>query len=52
VIGLAVDASTGFASGALSERLRRHPAVRSWLDRISAAVFGALAIRLVIDHGN
>lgn len=33
--------------------LRRHPAVRTWLDRISAAVFGALAIRLVVaDQGN
>jgi threonine/homoserine/homoserine lactone efflux protein len=53
VIGFAVDASTGFASGTLSEKLRRHPAVRTWLDRISAAVFGALAIRLVVaDQGN
>ena len=52
VIGFAVDASAGFASGTLSEKLRRHPKVRSWLDRISAAVFGALAVRLVTDHGN
>ena len=32
-VGLAVDATTGLASGALSDQLRRHPAVRSWLDR-------------------
>jgi threonine/homoserine/homoserine lactone efflux protein len=52
VIGFAVDATTGFASGTLSEKLRRHPAVRGWLDRVSAAVFGALAIRLVTDNGH
>ncbi|WP_256451461.1 LysE family translocator [Amycolatopsis sp. CA-230715] len=52
VIGFVVDASTGFASGALSETLRRRPAVRGWLDRISATVFAALAVRLVVSgHG-
>jgi threonine/homoserine/homoserine lactone efflux protein len=53
VIGFVVDACTGFASGTLSEKLRRHPSVRSWLDRVSAAVFGALAVRLVVtDSGS
>jgi threonine/homoserine/homoserine lactone efflux protein len=51
VIGFAVDSCTGFASGTLSDRLRRHPAVRSWLDRVSAGVFGALAVRLVVTGG-
>lgn len=51
VIGFVVDSSTGFASGTLSEKLRRHPAVRGWLDRVSAAVFGALAIRLAVGNG-
>lgn len=49
VIGFVVDAGTGLASGALSEALRRRPAVRRWLDRISATVFAGLAVRLVVS---
>ncbi|CAM3831407.1 LysE family translocator [Kibdelosporangium persicum] len=48
-VGLSVDATVGFLSGALSEFLVRRPAIRRWMDRVSAAIFGALAVRLVAD---
>ncbi|MCE7001537.1 LysE family translocator [Kibdelosporangium philippinense] len=48
-VGLMVDATVGFTSGALSEFLVRRPAIRRWMDRASAAIFGALAVRLVAN---
>ncbi|AKU18015.1 LysE family translocator [Luteipulveratus mongoliensis] len=48
-VGLCVDGTVGFVSGALSELLQRRPAVQRWLDRVSAAIFGGLAVRLVAD---
>jgi threonine/homoserine/homoserine lactone efflux protein len=50
VVGLSVDASVGLASGALSALLQRRPAVQRWLSRVSAAIFGGLAVRLVVDR--
>lgn len=50
VIGLAVDGSVGLAAGTLSMSLRRNPAVKRWLNRVSALIFGALAVRLVADQ--
>ncbi len=50
VIGFSVDASVGLAAGALSALLLRRPAVRRWLNRVSAAIFGGLAVRLVVDR--
>lgn len=50
VIGFAVDATVGLASGALSALLLRKPAVQRWLNRVSAAIFGGLAVRLVADR--
>jgi threonine/homoserine/homoserine lactone efflux protein len=50
VIGLAVDGSVGLAAGALSMSLRRNPSVKRWLNRISALIFGGLAVRLVADQ--
>ncbi|WP_314173877.1 LysE family translocator [Streptomyces winkii] len=49
VVGLTVDASVGLLSGTLSEQVLRRNAVRRWLDRVSAAIFGGLAVRLVVD---
>ncbi|SFQ25196.1 Threonine/homoserine/homoserine lactone efflux protein [Amycolatopsis arida] len=49
VVGLTVDALTGFTSGRLADLLARHRAVRRWLDRMSAAVFAGLAVRLAVD---
>jgi len=50
VVGFCVDATVGLASGTLSALLLRRPAVRRWLNRVSAAIFGALAVRLVADR--
>ena len=50
VIGFCVDGSVGLAAGALSALLRRRPAIQRWLSRLSAAIFGALAIRLATDR--
>ncbi|WP_153032885.1 LysE family translocator [Amycolatopsis sp. YIM 10] len=49
-VGLSVDGSVGLTAGALAALLLRRPSIRRWLDRVSAAIFGALAIRLVADR--
>lgn len=49
VVGLTVDATAGLLAGTLSERVLRRAAVRRWLARISAAIFGGLAARLALD---
>lgn len=50
VVGLTVDATAGLVAGTLSALLLRRPAIRRWLNRVSAAIFGALAIRLVVSE--
>jgi threonine/homoserine/homoserine lactone efflux protein len=50
VIGFLVDGTVGLTAGALSALLLRRPVIRRWLDRVSAAIFGALAVRLVADR--
>ena len=50
VVGFCVDATVGLAAGALSAVLLRRPAVQRWLKRVSAAIFGVLAVRLVVDR--
>ena len=49
LVGLTVDATAGVVAGTLSERILRRRGVRRWLDRVSAAVFGALAVRLGLE---
>ena len=49
MIGLLVDGTVGVAAGLLSDRLLRRGPVRRWIDRACAAIFGALAARLVLD---
>ncbi|MBK1787050.1 LysE family translocator [Prauserella cavernicola] len=50
LVGFAVDGSVGLATGALAVLLLRRPAVRRWLDRLSAAIFAGLAVRLVTEQ--
>ena len=50
VVGLARGRARRARRGTLSELLRRRPAVRRWLNRVSAAIFGGLAVRLVVDR--
>lgn len=49
VVGLSIDASIGMVAGTLSAKVLRRPGFRRWLERLSAAIFGGLAARLVID---
>lgn len=49
-VGLSVDATVGVLAGSAADLIRRHRTVRCWLDRASAAVFGALAVRLVAEN--
>lgn len=52
LIGICVDATVGFLAGSLSERILRRGSFKRWLERVSAAIFGALAVRLVLDARN
>jgi threonine/homoserine/homoserine lactone efflux protein len=38
----------GWFAGGLGERLARHPAVGTWLDRIAGGIFVALGLRLIV----
>lgn len=49
-IGFCVDATVGLAAGTLSAVLLRRPTIQKWLNRVSAAIFGGLAVRLVADR--
>jgi threonine/homoserine/homoserine lactone efflux protein len=49
LIGICVDATVGLLAGSLSERILRRRSFKRWLERVSAAIFGALAVRLVLD---
>ncbi|WP_092534527.1 LysE family translocator [Amycolatopsis arida] len=48
VIGLVMDGVVGLAAGTAATLLRRPP-VHRWLRRLSAAIFGGLAVRLLTD---
>jgi threonine/homoserine/homoserine lactone efflux protein len=48
-VGFPVDALVGLTAGSIAAVLTRRPVVRRGLDRASAMVFGALAVRLVTD---
>jgi threonine/homoserine/homoserine lactone efflux protein len=49
VIGLAMDSMVGITAGACSNLLMRRPAFQRWLKRLSAAVFGGIALRLLTE---
>lgn len=49
LIGLAIDSSIGLLAGTAADLLRRRKALRRRLERVSAAIFGALAVRLVVE---
>ncbi len=43
-----IFAAIGWFAGRLGERLARHPAVGTWLDRIAGGIFVALGLRLLV----
>lgn len=49
VLGLIMDVAIGLLAGTLSRLLMARPAIRRWLNRAAAAIFGGLAVRLVVD---
>ncbi|MEV5967125.1 LysE family translocator [Kribbella sp. NPDC051952] len=50
VIGLVMDSAIGLMSGTFSALLLRRPAFERRLKRLSGAIFGGLALRLLTDH--
>jgi threonine/homoserine/homoserine lactone efflux protein len=49
VIGLVMDSMVGITAGACSSLLMHRPAFQRWLKRLSAAVFGGIALRLLTE---
>ena len=49
IVGLPIDAAVGLAAGRLAEKLLHQPSVRRRLQRLSALMFGGLAIRIALD---
>ncbi|MEJ3654016.1 LysE family translocator [Actinomycetes bacterium KLBMP 9759] len=50
-VGLIMDSVIGMAAGTFSAVLLRRPAIQRWIKRAAAAVFGALAVRLMLVEG-
>jgi threonine/homoserine/homoserine lactone efflux protein len=50
VIGFVLDCAIGLASGTFSALLSSRPSFQRCLTRISAAIFGGLAVRLLVDR--
>lgn len=48
--GFIINGIVGAGAGRLGRRMTRTPAIRRWLDRISATIFAALALRLALGH--
>jgi threonine/homoserine/homoserine lactone efflux protein len=46
--GLVVNGAVGFFAGSIGQRVARSKGVATWLSRISATIFGALALRLAL----
>lgn len=49
VLGFVMDGAIGLAAGTFSAALRARPSIQQWLQRVSAAIFGGLAVRLLTD---
>jgi threonine/homoserine/homoserine lactone efflux protein len=50
LIGLVMDSGVGLAAGTFSSVLANRPAVQRGLKRASAAIFGGLAVRLLVEN--
>ena len=47
-VGLVMDSGIGLVAGTFASALKKRPAIRTWLLRTSAAIFGGLALRLML----
>lgn len=50
--GLIVNGAVGFFAGSIGQRIARSQGLAKWLARISATIFGALALRLALMQRN
>jgi len=50
ISGTIVNCAVGFLAGGLSDRLRRQPGLQLWMNRVTATVLGALAVRLALSE--
>lgn len=50
--GLVVNGAVGFFAGSIGQRVARSAGLAKWLGRISATIFGALALRLALMPRN
>lgn len=50
--GLIVNGAVGFFAGSIGQRIARSAGLAKWLSRISATIFGALALRLALMPRN
>lgn len=51
-IGLVMDSTVGLAAGTFSALLMRRPSIQRWIKRAAAAVFGGLAVRLLLSENH
>lgn len=51
-IGLVMDSTVGMAAGTFSALLLRRPSIQRWIKRAAAAVFGGLALRLLLSENH
>ena len=47
-VGLVMDSGIGLVAGTFASALKKRPTIRTWLLRTSAAIFGGLALRLML----
>lgn len=50
ISGTIINAGVAFVAGGLAARLRARPRIRVWMNRVTATVLGALAVRLALSE--
>ena len=50
VSGTLVNGTVAFVAGGLAAKLRAQPRIRVWMNRVTATVLGALAVRLALSE--
>ena len=50
ISGTIVNCSVAAIAGGLAERLRRQPRIKLWMNRVTATILGALAVRLALSE--
>ena len=50
ISGTIVNCGVAVLAGGLAERLRRRPRIKVWMNRVTATILGALAVRLALSE--